>query len=196
MAVLFCGICQAHYTYYNLSNNSRTRTKQLFELLNFLAENFIFCYIGVSMFTFPKHQFDPFFIFAGFVSFSKETFSLYSILGPELNFYQICALIGRAANIYPLSALLNLGRKPKIPRNFQHMLFLVGMCLTYEEKKHLLNLMMILGLRGAMSFALAIRNTVSEARQAMLTTTSLIVILTVIIQGGATMQLVTWFKIP
>nr|CAD7428700.1 unnamed protein product [Timema monikensis] len=53
-----------------------------------------------------------------------------------------------------------------------------------------------LGLRGAMSFALAIRNTVSEARQAMLTTTSLIVIITVIVQGGATMQLLTWFKIP
>jgi sodium/hydrogen exchanger-like protein 6/7 len=52
------------------------------------------------------------------------------------------------------------------------------------------------GLRGAMSFALAIRNTVSDARQAMLTTTSLIVIVTVIVQGGATMQLLTWFRIP
>lgn len=47
-----------------------------------------------------------------------------------------------------------------------------------------------------MSFALAIRNTVSEARQAMLTTTSLIVIATVVIQGGATMPLLNWFKIP
>ncbi|EEB20474.1 sodium/hydrogen exchanger, putative [Pediculus humanus corporis] len=155
VAVLFCGICQAHYTYNNLSDNSRTRTKHLFQLLNFLAENFIFCYIGVSMFTFPKHHFDPFFIFSGF----------------------ICAAIGRAANIYPLSLVLNLGRKPKISTNFQHMLFFAG-------------------LRGAMSFALAIRNTLSEARQAMLTTTSLIVIATVIIQGGATMQLLTWFNIP
>ncbi|XP_070525859.1 sodium/hydrogen exchanger 6 isoform X4 [Cardiocondyla obscurior] len=155
VAVLFCGICQAHYTYNNLSSDSRQRTKQLFELLNFLAENFIFSYIGVSMFTFPKHHFDPGFIFAGF----------------------LCALLGRAANVYPLSFLLNLARKPKISINYQHMLFFAG-------------------LRGAMSFALAIRNTVSDARQAMLTTTSLIVILTVILQGGATTQFLSWFNIP
>ncbi|XP_030748627.1 sodium/hydrogen exchanger 7 isoform X2 [Sitophilus oryzae] len=155
VAVLFCGICQAHYTYNNLSEDSRIRTKQMFELLNFLAENFIFSYIGVSMFTFPKHHFDPLFILTGF----------------------ICAAVGRAANVYPLSFLLNLGRRPKIPLNFQHMLFFAG-------------------LRGAMSFALAIRNTRSEARQAMLTTTSLIVIITVIIQGGATMNLLRWLNIP
>lgn len=47
-----------------------------------------------------------------------------------------------------------------------------------------------------MSFALAIRNTVSEARQAMLTTTSLIVIVTVITQGGATNYLLKFFQIP
>ncbi|XP_061385775.1 sodium/hydrogen exchanger 6 isoform X3 [Danaus plexippus] len=155
VAVLFCGICQAHYTYNNLSSDSRNRTKQLFELLNFLAENFIFTYIGVSMFTFPKHHFDPWFIIAGFLT----------------------STLGRAVNIYPLSFLLNLGRKPPIPVNFQHMLFFSG-------------------LRGAMSFALAIRNTVSEARQAMLTTTSLIVIATVVLQGGAASHALAYLRIP
>ncbi|CAH0724728.1 unnamed protein product, partial [Brenthis ino] len=155
VAVLFCGICQAHYTYNNLSSDSRNRTKQLFELLNFLAENFIFTYIGVSMFTFPKHHFDPWFIIAGFLT----------------------STLGRAVNIYPLSFLLNLGRKPPIPINFQHMLFFSG-------------------LRGAMSFALAIRNTVSEARQAMLTTTSLIVIATVVLQGGAASHALAYLRIP
>ncbi|KAG6452419.1 hypothetical protein O3G_MSEX007622 [Manduca sexta] len=155
VAVLFCGICQAHYTYNNLSSDSRNRTKQLFELLNFLAENFIFTYIGVSMFTFPKHHFDPWFIIAGFIT----------------------STLGRAVNIYPLSFLLNLGRKPPIPMNFQHMLFFSG-------------------LRGAMSFALAIRNTVSEARQAMLTTTSLIVIATVVLQGGAATHALAYLRIP
>lgn len=124
VAVLFCGICQAHYTYNNLSDDSRMRTKQIFELLNFLSENFIFSYIGVSMFTFPKHHFDPWFISTGFVSIFLICGM--NVVSNPLSCLQICAAIGRAANIYPLSFLLNLGRKPKISTNFQHMLFFAG----------------------------------------------------------------------
>ena len=37
VAVLFCGVFQAHYTYENLSNESKLRTKQLFEILSLKA---------------------------------------------------------------------------------------------------------------------------------------------------------------
>ncbi|XP_013382889.1 sodium/hydrogen exchanger 6 isoform X1 [Lingula anatina] len=154
VAVLFCGICQAHYTYNNLSQESKVRTKQLFELLNFLAENFVFIYIGVAIFTFNRHRWDPGFIFAALLAI----------------------IVGRGLNVYPLSFLLNLGRKNKIPMNFQHM-------------------MMFSGLRGAIAFALAIRNTLTPARELMFTTTLLIVILTVILCGGFTTQMLQWLRI-
>ncbi|KAK3861528.1 hypothetical protein Pcinc_032517 [Petrolisthes cinctipes] len=155
VAVLFCGICQAHYTYNNLSGESRLATKTLFELLNFLSENFIFSYIGVSMFTFDHHKWDVAFICIAFVAI----------------------IVGRFINIYPLSFILNIGRRPKIPVNFMNMLFFSG-------------------LRGAMAFALAIRNTSSDARKSILTTTSLIVIVTVILCGGLTTQVLSWLGIP
>ncbi|KAG0711168.1 Sodium/hydrogen exchanger 9 [Chionoecetes opilio] len=155
VAVLFCGICQAHYTYNNLSTESRLNTKAIFELLTFLSENFIFSYIGVSMFTFDHHKWDVGFICIAF---------------PAI-------MAGRFMNIYPMSCLLNIGRRPRIPVNFMNMLFFSG-------------------LRGAIAFGLAIRNTSSDARKSILTTTSLIVIVTVILCGGLTTQVLSWLGIP
>uniref|UniRef100_A0A673BXE0 Solute carrier family 9 member 7 n=1 Tax=Sphaeramia orbicularis TaxID=375764 RepID=A0A673BXE0_9TELE len=110
VAVLFCGITQAHYTYNNLSEESTKRTKQLFEVLHFLAENFIFSYMGLALFTFQNHIFSPIFIIGAFLSI----------------------FIGRAFNIYPLSFLLNLGRRHKIKGNFQHMMmFAVTECILF-----------------------------------------------------------------
>ncbi|KAG7457430.1 hypothetical protein JOB18_049772 [Solea senegalensis] len=154
VAVLFCGITQAHYTYNNLSEESTKRTKQLFEVLHFLAENFIFSYMGLALFTFQNHIFSPIFIIGAFLSI----------------------FIGRALNIYPLSFLLNLGRRHKIKGNFQHM-------------------MMFAGLRGAMAFALAIRDTATYARQMMFTTTLLIVFFTVWVFGGGTTPMLSWLHI-
>lgn len=154
VAVLFCGITQAHYTYNNLSEESTKRTKQLFEVLHFLAENFIFSYMGLALFTFQNHIFSPIFILGAFMAI----------------------FIGRALNIYPLSFLLNLGRRHKIEGNFQHM-------------------MMFAGLRGAMAFALAIRDTATYARQMMFTTTLLIVFFTVWVFGGGTTPMLSWLNI-
>ncbi|XP_055151120.2 sodium/hydrogen exchanger 9 isoform X5 [Symphalangus syndactylus] len=154
VAVLFCGVTQAHYTYNNLSSDSKIRTKQLFEFMNFLAENVIFCYMGLALFTFQNHIFNALFILGAFLAI----------------------FVARACNIYPLSFLLNLGRKQKIPWNFQHM-------------------MMFSGLRGAIAFALAIRNTESQPKQMMFTTTLLLVFFTVWVFGGGTTPMLTWLQI-
>ncbi|KAL9844923.1 sodium/hydrogen exchanger 9 isoform 3-T3 [Geothlypis trichas] len=116
VAVLFCGVTQAHYTYNNLSADSKMRTKQ------------------------------------------------------------VAVFVARASNIYPLSFLLNLGRKQKIPRTFQHM-------------------MMFSGLRGAIAFALAIRDTDSQPKQMMFTTALLVVFFTVWVCGGGTTPMLTWLQI-
>lgn len=154
VAVLFCGITQAHYTYNNLSADSRNRTKQLFEVLHFLAENFIFSYMGLALFTFEKHVFSPVFIVGTFIA----------------------VFVGRAAHIYPLSFFLNLGRRHKISWNIQHM-------------------MMFSGLRGAMAFALSIRDTATYAHQMMFSTTLLIVFFTVWVIGGGTTPMLSWLNI-
>jgi hypothetical protein len=52
------------------------------------------------------------------------------------------------------------------------------------------------GLRGAMCFALAVRNTVTEVRQLFFTTTCLIAVSTVIFCGGATVPVLTILKVP
>lgn len=154
VAILFCGICQAHYTFNNLSEESQQRTKQLFEFINFLMENFIFSYIGVSMFTIQRHEFNFVFIFA----------SLLAIV------------VARACVVYPLTFLLNFGRKNRIPINFQHM-------------------MMFSGLRGAIAFALALRSASSPERYVIMTTTAIIVMLTVILCGGTTTAMLSYLKI-
>ncbi|NWW30422.1 SL9A9 protein, partial [Panurus biarmicus] len=127
---------------------------KLFEFMNFLAENVIFCYMGLALFTFQNHIFNPLFIFGALVA----------------------VFLARASNIYPLSFLLNLGRKQKIPGNFQHM-------------------MMFSGLRGAIAFALAIRDTGSQPKQMMFSTALLIVFFTVWVFGGGTTPMLTWLHI-
>uniref|UniRef100_A0A3P9NL30 Sodium/hydrogen exchanger n=1 Tax=Poecilia reticulata TaxID=8081 RepID=A0A3P9NL30_POERE len=146
VAVLFCGITQAHYTYNNLSRDSQDRTKQVKSCIHKT------------------------------VSVSSEAVLF---LNQFCNHYFLsCWLIHcGAANIYPLSFLLNLGRRNKIGMNFQHV-------------------MMFAGLRGAMTFALSIRDTATYARQMMFSTTLLIVFFTVWICGGGTTPMLSFMSIP
>lgn len=155
VAILLCGISQAHYTINNLSAEARERIRNLFDLLTFLCENFLFLAVGVSAWQ-RGQTWDPAFIGIALVA---VTFA-------------------RAVSVYPLTALLNLGRRNKIPCNFQHVIAWGGAA------------------RGVISYSLAARNTVGDARRIMLSTTSVIVILSVIAVGGSVELMLKRLRIP
>ncbi|EPB76749.1 sodium/hydrogen exchanger 3 [Ancylostoma ceylanicum] len=154
VSVLFCGISQAHYTYNNLSEESQHTTKQFFQMISFVLESFIFCYIGVSVFVANNQKWNIAFL----------VFALISITA------------ARALFVYPLSFVLNLRRRPRLPRSYQHMLVFAG-------------------LRGAMAFALADRNTATDNRQVICSTTAAIVMVTVFFNGGMTSWMIDYLGI-
>eukprot|EP00116_Pleurobrachia_bachei_P004542 sb/3464804/ len=105
VGILFCAITQAHYTSRNLSAESKTRVFELFETLNFLAENFVFSYIGLFLFTYDGHVWRPGFIVVSFLAIG----------------------VARLLNVFPLAGALNLGLRQKIPCKFQLMMWWAGL---------------------------------------------------------------------
>src|ERR1700759_3325954 len=62
VSLLFCGICMKHYAYYNMSRRTQLTTKFIFQITAQLSENFIFIYLGLSLFTETDLVFKPLFI--------------------------------------------------------------------------------------------------------------------------------------
>jgi sodium/hydrogen exchanger-like protein 6/7 len=83
--LLFCGICLKHYAYHNMSRRTQLSTKFVFQVTAQLSENFIFIYLGLSLFTDDKLEYKPLFI-------------LITVAG-------ICA--ARWCAVFPLSKLIN-----------------------------------------------------------------------------------------
>lgn len=113
MSLFFNGIILSHYNSYNLSPISQVTAHNIFKSMGVLSEYFVFLYIGMGIFTgrFKEFHFS-FFLFCIFA-----------------------CLLGRVANIFPLSFIANWGRKEKIPLKMQVVMWFAG-------------------LRGAIAFAL------------------------------------------
>ncbi|KAH0537366.1 monovalent cation:H+ antiporter, CPA1 (nhx1) [Glutinoglossum americanum] len=136
VSLLFCGITLKHYAYYNMSRRTQLTTKYLFQVLAQLSENFIFIYLGLTLFTETELSFKPLFI-------------LVTIVG-------IC--LARWAAVFPLSRAINwviryrAKRRGKdvadeLPYSYQAMLFWAGL-------RGAVGVALAAGLTGEMGLAL------------------------------------------
>ncbi|XP_073525522.1 uncharacterized protein [Phyllobates terribilis] len=96
LTVFFCGIVMSHYTWHNVTESSRITTKHAFAKLSFVAETFIFLYVGMDALDMDKWR---------FVHDSPGTLiDVSSIL-------MFLVMVGRAALVFPLSFVSNLTKK-------------------------------------------------------------------------------------
>ncbi|KAK0630677.1 putative sodium/hydrogen exchanger protein [Bombardia bombarda] len=116
VSLLFCGITLKHYAYFNMSRRTQLTTKYLFQVLAQLSENFIFIYLGLSLFTEKDLVYQPLFI-------------IVTVLA-------VCS--ARWMAVFPLSRAINwfiryrarrAGREPtdELPYSYQAMLFWAGL---------------------------------------------------------------------
>ncbi|KAM7485135.1 hypothetical protein LguiA_001144 [Lonicera macranthoides] len=166
LTVFFCGIVMSHYTWHNVTESSRITTKHTFATLSFVAEIFIFLYVGMDALDIEKWR---------FVSDSPGTsIGVSSIL-------LALVLVGRAAFVFPLSFLSNLTKKSsseKIGLNQQVTIWWAGL------------------MRGAVSMALAYNqftrsgHTQLRGNAIMITSTITVVLFSTVVFGLLTKPIV------
>ncbi|KAH9993430.1 Sodium/hydrogen exchanger family-domain-containing protein [Russula vinacea] len=160
VSLLFCGITLKHYAYHTMSVRTQRATKYLFGTLAKLSENFIFIYLGMSLFTSPP-------------SGEKVTSYLKPLF---IAITTVAVVFTRYAAVFPLSELINFfqrhargQRSEELPHAYQMMLFWAG-------------------LRGAVGVALAAGFKGNNA-QTLRTTVLVVVVLTVVLFGGTTLRM-------
>jgi len=159
VSLLFCGITIKHYAYYNMSRRTQIATKYIFQLLAQLSENFIFIYLGLSLFTEVELVFKPLLIIVTF----------------------ICICIARWAAVFPLSRFINW-----FIRNRRQARGLTSPASLQDEIPYNYQMMQFwAGLRGAVGVALAM-GLQGESKFSLLATVLIVVVLTVILFGGTT----------
>ncbi|XP_024032047.1 sodium/hydrogen exchanger 3 [Morus notabilis] len=166
LTVFFCGIVMSHYTWHNITESSRITTKHTFATFSFVAEIFIFLYVGMDALDIEKWK---------IVSKSPGTsVGVSSIL-------LFLVLLGRAAFVFPLSFVSNLTKKSesdKISFKQQVTIWWAGL------------------MRGAVSVALAYNqftrsgHTQLQDNAIMITSTISVVLLTNLVCGLLTKPLV------
>jgi sodium/hydrogen exchanger-like protein 6/7 len=160
VSLLFCGITLKHYAYHTMSHRTQRASKYIFGTLAKLSENFIFIYLGMSLFTSPPSG-------EKVTSYVKPLF---------IAITTVAVIFTRYAAVFPLSELINFfqrhargQRSEELPHAYQMMLFWAG-------------------LRGAVGVALAAGFKGNNA-QTLRMTVLVVVVLTVVLFGGTTARM-------
>nr|XP_043630292.1 sodium/hydrogen exchanger 4 [Erigeron canadensis] len=170
LTVFFTGVLMSHYSWHNVTESSRITTRYAFATLSFIAETFIFLYVGMDALDYEKWK-------VSMLSFWMKM-GMYSTV-------MFLILLGRAAFVFPLSVFSNYmyksgGESAKISRQQQMVIWWAGL------------------MRGAVSIALAFKQftysgvTLDPTNATMITTTIVIVLFSTIVFGFLTKPLVDY----
>ncbi|KAF2307163.1 hypothetical protein P3X46_035166 [Hevea brasiliensis] len=166
LTVFFCGIVMSHYTWHNVTESSRITTKHAFATMSFIAETFIFVYVGMDAFDIEKWK--------------GSNASAATSVTISATFFAL-VLIGRAAFVFPLANFINCIQKRdsnKIEFKQQFIMWWAGL------------------MRGAVTIALSYNqfsNTkkISSSDSALMITCTIIVVLfSTIVCGSVTKPLI------
>ncbi|KAJ7271078.1 sodium/hydrogen exchanger [Mycena rebaudengoi] len=118
VSLLFCGITLKHYAYHTMSRRTQRTTKYIFSTLAQLSENFIFIYLGLSLFTSAPTS-------EKVTSYVKPIFIVITT---------VAVIFTRYAAVFPLSEAINFFHKhargqrtEELPHSYQMMLFWAGL---------------------------------------------------------------------
>ncbi|GJN28918.1 hypothetical protein PR202_gb17092 [Eleusine coracana subsp. coracana] len=168
LTVFFCGIVMSHYAWHNVTESSRITTRHIFATLSFIAETFIFLYVGMDALDIDKWKTSE-------ASF-KTSISIFGIV-------LLVMLLGRAAFVFPISILSNKmsGSSERMPITFKHQIVIWWAGL----------------MRGAVSIALAYNQftfsgvTSDPVHATLITCTIIVVFFTTLVFGFLTRPLIS-----
>lgn len=168
LTVFFCGIVMSHYAWHNVTLKSQVTTKHTFATMSYIAEVFIFLYVGMDSLDVEKWRFVD--------NSPGKSISASAIL-------LVLIMVGRAAFVFPLSLLSNFVRKTdnqKIKLKQQLTVWWAGL------------------MRGAVSVALAYKKftgsgqTIQPANALLITSTITVVLFSTVVFGLLTKPIIRW----
>ncbi|KAG2379581.1 hypothetical protein C9374_006698 [Naegleria lovaniensis] len=142
LSLLSSSIISSHYTRLNLSKRTQITIDHALMMFSYICETIVFLYLGLATFTY-NHRFH----------FGMIVLAI------------ILCILGRIANIVPISYLLNTFFSANISKKAQVILTWCGM-------------------RGVISLALAMSLTETQYKNTIVTTTLVIVLLSILVFGG------------